>query len=279
MEKGEVEWGGSLHSTFRLLPLERQSRNLRPFLESHLFSPQQVLERLPYDSSRARGGQGQAPDPKRYRDGKQVFQTVGLLYEDANEIHVTDLGATTLRWLGLVNPANRVVLVRHAAYALAACQLRNPTGAGRKYAPFVEVFPFAFIWKAMLALDGWISSEELNRGLFRTTRQEDLEACIGQIQLARRTGDIEVLGPETIFDSPGGRSTKNDRIISWLSLASFGWTLFNDKGTDGVYRLDPVTLPVVRDASLIRHRHKDFDSVPDYVNHVSRCAALPKDLR
>lgn len=269
-----VTWGGSLHQTFRLLPTEQQSRNLRPFLEAEGFTPDELLNRLPYASERSSSPKKTGPDPRRYRDGKQVYQTAGLLYEDGGNIHVTDLGEATCRWLNIINQKNRILLVRHAAYALAACQLRNPTGAGEKYGEEVEVFPFAFIWRAMLSLEGRISSDELNRGIFKVTDENTLAETIGKIRLARATNDTMLLGGETL----SGKA-KNDRIIPWMSLASFGWTLFPDKRGGGYYEFDDRTLEVVKEAAKVRHKHRAFSSVADYVKHVARCAALPKDLR
>lgn len=270
----ETTWSGSLHQTFRLLPRDNQSGNMRPFLAADGLTPDELLEKLPYDRARAKDQTRTAPDAKRYRDGRQVYQTVGLLYEDDSKVRVTDLGIATLRWLDIVTPKNRVILARHAAYALAACQLRNPSGAGKKYAATVDVFPFSFIWRAMLALDNRISSDELNRGIFKVRNVDELATCIDNIRHSRKKSDLSVLGDETIQGDK-----KNDRIIPWVSLASFGWTLFPDKGSETHYQLDESTLSVVREAARIKHVHKDFASVRDYVEHVSRCAALPKDLR
>lgn len=270
-------WSGSLHQTFRLLPVDLQSRNLIPFLDADGMTPDELLSKLPYDRERC-PDQGRAgPDPKRYRDGKQVYQSVGLLYEEGGAIHITDLGNATRRWLSIINPKNCVLLVRHAAYALAACQLRNPTGAGEKYRDNVEVFPYAFIWRAMLALDEHISSDELNRGIFKITNEDELAHTIEVIRSARAKNDVELIGEETVT----GRA-KNDRIIPWMSLASFGWTLFPDKrgGEDGDrYELDVHTLPLIKEAAKVRHRHRSFSSVTEYVENIARCAALPKDLR
>lgn len=270
----EIHWSGSLHQTFRILPQEQQSGSIRPFLEADGLTPDELLSLLPYDRARSRGQTRSAPDPKRYRDGRQVYQTVGLLYEEEGTIRVTDLGVATRRWLDIITPKNRVILARHAAYGLAACQLRNPSGSGRKYSDSVEVFPFSFIWRAMLALDGKISSDELNRGLFKVRNRNELLECIEMIQQSRERNDITLLGEETISDA-----RKNDRIIPWVSLASFGWILFPDKGNDTYYRLDSSTIDVVREASRIKHAHREFHSVQEYIEYISRCAALPKDLR
>src|SRR6202041_1394751 len=104
---------------------------------------------------------------------------------EEGKLHVTSLGQTTLRWLNLMNEKNVFILGRHAAYCLAACQLRNPTGAGQ-FDPSVTVFPYAFIWRAMLALDGTIDSDELNRAMFRITSEAELLDAITKIQAARK---------------------------------------------------------------------------------------------
>jgi hypothetical protein len=236
-----------------------------------------VLERLPYAGARA-ATPGEGPDPRRYRDARQVYQTAGLLYEgDGGCVHVTALGHATRRWLPLVHEKNARVLGRHAAFALAACQLRNPTGAGGKYAEEMTVFPFAFIWRAMLALDNRLSSDELNRAIFRVQNEDELATAIDRIHEYRQTDDLAAMGEET-ETGPG----KNDRIISWMSIASFGWMLICDKSADRArthYTIPATTLPVVREASRIRHRHRDFKTVPEYVEYLASAAALPGDLR
>jgi len=268
-------WGGSLHQTFRLLPIV--ATHVQPFLSSDGLKKEDVLSRLPYDSARSKKANPSGPDPKRYRDGKQVYQTAGLLYEGANgKVCVTEFGKTTLRWLDLINDKNRSILGRHAAYGLAACQLRNPTGAGKKYSDTMEVFPFSFIWQAMLGLDGSISSDEINRGIFKVTNQEQLGIAIEKIRESRDLGDVGILGDEVIQ----GRA-KNDRIIPWMAIASFGWILFPDKRQAGgaSYQLVTETLPILREAASVRHRHREFENVEDYVNYISRCSCVPRDLR
>lgn len=275
-----VTWTGSLHQTFRLLPTTGMSPNLRPFLASDGQTPESVLARLPYDiaRARARGASGTAPDPKRYRDGKQVFQTAGLLYEgDDGLVRVTELGSATLRWLDIITDENSILLARHAAYTLSACQLRNPTGSGRKYAPTMNVFPFRYIWKAMLVLDYKISSDELNRAIFKVQDEVGLARAVSEIETARRENDVTLLGSEVITGTG-----KNDRIIPWMSLASFGWTLFPDKRAgeaSGYYELPRNTLQIVREASKMNWKHKDFENTKSYMDYLSRCAALPRDLR
>lgn len=273
---GQLLWGGSLHQTFRLLPAA--STNLMAFLGADGATPDEVLARLPYDAARSRGGSSLTPDKKRYRDPRHVYQTVGLVYEHENHLRVTELGKATARWVGKLNHVNSVVLGRHAAYALSACQLRNPSVAGRRYDEAVQVFPFSFIWRAMLALDGRITSAELNRALFRVANDDDLAQAIASIKTFRAGGeeDEDRLGSETITEA-----AKNDRIIAWMALASFGWLLIADKRETGqaYYQVRPKAVGLLREASQMKRVHREFSSVPEYVNHISNAACLPKDVR
>lgn len=267
----ETTWGASLRQTWRLLPTP--SGHLRPFLEAEGLTPQELLRHLPYDHART-STPGALPDPKRYRDPKQVYQTIGMLYEgDDGLVHVTALGQTTLRWLDIINDKNAMVLGRHAAFALSTCQLRNPSDAGEKYHSSVEVFPFTFIWRAMLGLEGKLSSDELNRAILTVRNTKELEEATARIKRARAADDPNLLGPETVSGT-----AKNDRLIPWMAMASFGWTLFSDK-VGGFYRVTPRQAAVLEDATRVYRRHREFGSVKEYVEHISRAAALPKDMR
>lgn len=286
---GLREWKTSLRQTYRLLPRISPplptSAALRVLLESEGRTEDEILARLPYDSNRAGAVAGGMPDRKRYRDARQVYRTVGLLYEEDDDagvrrLRVTELGKSVLRWLDTLNDKNFVVLGKYLANALAACQLRNPTEEGREYDASVVVFPFAFIWRAMLALDGKISSEELAGAVFKVTDEESLEAAVRTIAEARAANDPSPMGAPV--------ETVNDRIIPWMAMASFGWTLFQDKersGDDrGFYVIPDKTREILRSAASVRRKHREFDpsdinAVKEYVEHISRAAALPRDVR
>jgi hypothetical protein len=266
-------WSTSLHLSFRLL--NTPSPNLRPFLESAGQHRDDVLAKLPYDERRSKSP-GAGPDPRRYRDGRQLYEAVGLMFETpSREIAVTELGKATLRWLSKIHDKNVNILGRYAAYALSACQLRNPTGPGQNYDSSFQVFPFAFIWLAMFALDGFLTSEELSRGMFRVKNENDLEQVINVIRSSRKTGDLQAIGEETV-EGKG----KEDRIIPWMSMASFGWILFSDKHAgDGAYRLIPRTRQLLAEAASLKRRHLEYSTVADYAQRIASAAALPKDVR
>lgn len=284
----ETTWGGSLHSSLRIFP---PAPYLVPYLSSHGLLPQQVLARLPFDKSRSNDPTKAMPDDKRRREVRHLCEWAGLAYEQADgRLSVTELGAAVLRWCSvpagqsspLINEHNRLILGRHAAYALAACQLRNPTGAGKKYAPSMVVFPFAFIWRVMLASGGRLSSDELNRAVLRIRSASDIAECVRLIAESRKAaeaGDLDaanIMGAETLTETG-----KNDRLIAWIAMAAFGWVLVRDKretGTD-FYEIRPGAASILRSAASIAYRHRDFADEPEYVEFISDMAALPRDLR
>lgn len=268
-------WHCAFRLTFRLLPRERQSEHARVLLDSDGLTPDEVLARLPYDRARARAP-GELPDPKRYRDPRQLLRTVGLVYEQERDgqtvLRVTELGKATRRWMEHLTEQNCPVLSRHVALALAACQLRTPTREGRDYD--AEVFPFRTIWQIMLALDGRINSDELNRAIFKIGGEDEIPYAIEAIRSYRMSGNLDDMGPETVTEQ-----AKNDRILVWMGWASFGWMLIQEKGPNGYYAVRPNCLSVLMEASRIRHRHRMFANEAEYAFHLSRCAALPPDLR
>ena len=276
-----MAWNCSFRSTFRLVSGQshRGPDVLDAFLESDGCRREAVLEDLPYDRRRS-ATPGESPSLKRYRDGRQLLRTVGLVYEERDGeaycVRVTRLGQAVRRWRPWINVRNAPVLGRYAARALAACQLRNPTPEARKYGAQVRVFPFAFIWRAMLALDGTITSDELNRAILRTENEDDLEAAVERIRAARQAQDLDLLGDEVVTER-----AKNDRILVWMAWASFGWTLIDDKRESGgkAYSIAPRATQILRDAVSLEYRHKEFATVPNYVTYISRCAGLPVDLR
>lgn len=272
-------WSGALHQSFRLL--ESPSRSLPVFLSSDGRSRDEVLAGLPYESARAgsAGSSTGTPDAKRYRDPRLVYATAGLLYEREDTVHVTDLGHAVARWLNILTAKNAPVLGRHAAYALATCQLRNPLSrSGRTYPDDVVVFPFVFIWKAALALDDRISSNELNRVVFKVSNEDELQEGVARIAdwrlLPEESRDARLLGPPVITEQRA-----NDRIVPWVSLASFGYLLMEDKQGTDYYRIRPELRRVVAEAAQLRRRHREFDDAGAYVEHISAAACLPKDVR
>lgn len=270
-------WTGSLHKSFRILPTGGFSNDdLLAFLKCEEGASWQVaFNNLPFDSSRSQRPAASDPDAKRYRDPRQVFENCGLLWEDdARRIRFTELGRTLRRFMPHATERNVALIAQHGSLALNICQLRNPTGAGQRFHASMAVFPFRFIWLAMLKLDNRINSDELNRAIFATRNSDMLPEAIERIRSYRRTSNVSDLGTETV----SGRG-KNDRIIPIVSIASFGWTLLNQKDTDGYYTIKPDCVQFLCSAVNVPVIHRDYTSVEEYVTRISQAAALPKDVR
>lgn len=145
----------------------------------------------------------------------------------------------------------------------------------RGYGPDVEAFPFAFIWRAMLALDGRISSEELNCGVFHAMSSDALEDVIQRIKAWRETGNRSFLLDPVV---PAGAG-QNDRLIPWMAWASFGWTLIQPKGRTQYYTIPPQALRILRNSAVVQRRHQEFSSESAYIEYIAASAGLPKDMR
>lgn len=200
---------------------------------------------------------------------------------ERNVVRVTELGRALLRWRtnGLVRENCRVI-ARHGARALAAAQLRNPLGESDDYPQGCTAFPFAYIWRALLALDLRISPEEMNRALFHAMDEDGLAEAIERIRAFRAGGPAEGMGEEV---AQGDK--KNDRIGIWMARASFGWTLVpkmqrGRRGGANYWELvEPWAIRTLREVAAARHRPREFASEREYVEHLSACAGLPPNRR
>jgi hypothetical protein len=284
-------WSTSFRESFSVVPSGKKiDADVDRFLNSHGIPAADVLAAWPVDQARsqARGGEGVIADPKRLRAMDQLLRTVGLAYIDSpppgmgapvRTVFVTPFGQALRRWRADgINVHNARVIARHASRALAAAQLRTPGGEG-KYAENVHVFPFSFIWRAMLALDLRISSDELNRAIYSTASEADLVSAIQKVKDSRRSGNLDDMGPEQ-----AAGDGKNDRVLIWMAWASFGWTLIKGKGSSHAYPncyciTEKWAIQMLEEAASIKHKHRDFVSVREYVEFLSGCAGVPPDLR
>ena len=269
-----AEWKTSLRQTFRLLP--GPSSNLQVLLEADGLAEAAVLQQMQYHAERAgtRGTGTGVPDAKRYRDNRQVFRSVGLLYERKGVLHVTPLGVATHWWLDKLTEKNIPVLARFAVYSLAAWQLRSPLPEARDYPADMKVFPYAFIWRVMLGAGGKINSMELKCEVMRLANETEIAPAIARILEYRRTGNAAVMQAAVAIDT-------DDRLIPWMSLASFGWALIADKkdSQDNYYCIRPDARRILERAADMRHPHREFPDEVSYLEQIERAAAIPQDLR
>lgn len=269
-----MTWSGSLHSTWRLLP--EPTNSLQVFLDSDGIDRETVRSRLPYDTARAGDSVSGVPSPKRYRDARQVYQTAGFIIERDGVVEVTPLGAAVRRFLDSPTIASALLLGPYAVKVLGAVQLRNPGRAGSRYASTVNVHPFQAIWRIMVSCGWRISSEELNRVVMRIDDDDEVPTAAEKLRQARRifesdaTADPDaVLGPAVVTGS-----SVNDRLIPWISLASFGYSLIGDKDSDGYYRARPEAKGLLLRAAAAKQTHHEFDDMISYLEYLVRASHL-----
>ena len=273
-------WECSIRQSFCLLPKKRSEWGWL-MLGSDGAEVSDIMAKWPYNEERSRGSEKKdGPDEKRYRDARLVLILTGLLYEQQIDekriVRLTNFGRAVRRWgeRDLVDENSLPIVAPYIVRGLAACQLRNPTENGAKFGKDYNVFPFLFMLRAMLELDGRISSDELNRAIFWTKNERDLEQSIEKIQRYRH-GDKDALGAPVAT----GEAT-NDRIIPWVAMASLGWLLVKDKRESGsdYYELKAGAFDAVRSAVSESQAHIDFgDSIENYVRYISESSGLPGD--
>lgn len=277
-----MPWSNSFHESFSVVPTGKPTdAQVNLFLSSHGKSERDVLAAWPKGRpNMITAGQPLKPaNPKQFRNMSQLLRNIGLAYTDTSGndgvVCVTRLGQEVLEWRqdGL-NGSNVRIIARYASRAIAAAQLQNPTREAKGYNG-TRVFPFQFIWRAMLSLDNRISIPELERAMFVVNNEADLGEAILKIRHFRETGNLNDLGPTNANGDDEG-------VAAWMCWASFGWSLIPKRkaGGDGYYRIPHGwPLQIIREAATTRQRHRTFSTDREYVEHLSACAGLPPDLR
>lgn len=278
-----MPWSTSFHESFSVVPTGKPTdAQVNLFLSSDGQTETEVLAAWPKGRPNMlqAGQQAKPANPKQFRNMSQLLRNIGLAYTDTKGekgvVRVTRLGQEVLGWRndGL-NNVNVRIIARYASRAIAAAQLKNPTREARSYADNTRVFPFQFIWRAMLALDCRISIPELDRAMFVVNNEADLDEAISKIQRFRETGVLSDLGATNANGDDEG-------VAAWMCWASFGWSLIPKRkaGGDGYYRIPHGwPLHIIREAATIRQRHRTFSTDWEYVEYLSACAGLPPDLR
>lgn len=195
---------------------------------------------------------------QRLRTWLLLFRLLGLVYEHAGVLHVTELGqqlrgvldstyGSTNDYAKEISRTNRLRIARVIGPALARWQLRNPLTASL-YAPETDIHPLWAIWKAVRQLDNQIHWDELDRTLTKCMRMSDLDAAISAIREARSTPGYdpnnrtlmeERLGPRRpIVGGAVERLERNqhDRVIIWLQRAAFRDIFLERVDRDDGYR-------------------------------------------
>lgn len=213
----------------------------------------------------------------RYQDMLQLCELMGLCYEGTDhQLHVTPFGMLVFRLLDQLNEQNSRLLHSYAVQALTVCQLASPLHRAPDVAAD-NLFPCICIWRALLALDGWLSTEELHRVLLQVMTMEDLDAAILRIAHARTTQD-DISSGFPAFPS----SHVASQVHTWMSLASFGWTLLAPEYIGDAawcYRVRPTATAFLTRAVRSHPRSYHFPTVHAYVTYIAQAAGVPQDVR
>ena len=189
------------------------------------------------------GGLGTYSRARTYR---KLYERLGLIFKDGDEIRLSRLGKDIRDLKPNVEAAYEKLLNQIRVLAidvLARYQLRNPVD-GKNLPVFCDVQPYVCIWKVMRALDNKISFEELNRVMLHIPSMSQLDGAIQKIRNARKKCASykkakpqlldELLGP------PTHTSQDSARIAPWFSLAGWGGLIIERKNdADGFRRLVP----------------------------------------
>ncbi len=180
---------------------------------------------------------------QRLRTWLLLFRQMGLAYEHAGLLRVTELGrqlrevldatyASTDNYAKEISRTNRLRIARVVGPALARWQLRNPLTA-MLYPSDTDIHPLWAIWQAVRQLDNKIHWDELDRTLTKCMHMADLDAAIDEIRVARATPGYDPEDPTVLESRLGPRRpivggapdrlerNQHDRVIIWLQRAAF----------------------------------------------------------
>jgi 5-methylcytosine-specific restriction protein B len=193
---------------------------------------------------------------QRLRTWRSVFETLGFLYVDSRTgtLTATSLGHAVRALFGdirrHVDGANDH-LARLAVRVLGRHRLRNPL-VNEPYPEDADIYPYRFIWRAMLQLDGKLHWEEMNRVIMRVLYQRQEQSAIDRIRDVRNLthgpyddAAIQRLGQPAI---PEDAETKR-RVTPWFTQAGFGGMLIaGEDDANGFRRILPERRELLEEA-------------------------------
>jgi DNA (cytosine-5)-methyltransferase 1 len=213
------------------------------------------LRRFLSPSDNSPGMLRNALGPISYRDYLHLYQQAGFLWPDDEQISLTRVGETLWR-LWPLPPPNQKLIAAPLARTLAACQSPNPLGESTAG----DGYPVARIWRALLELDGWMTSQEI--GCVVACSDEGLLAEVAHMHMARKASGV---------------LRESGALFPWLDLATGGGLFVTRDGP--VWRLVEPMRPVLSAALQRPHKLRSFATAHAYVTYLATQAALPEDLR
>ena len=223
--------------------------NLRKHLEA--FCKMDGVGWNDYENQAQVGGLGVADS--RLRTFRKLYERLGLIYRDNNNIRLSRLGVLLSRLEGNLESYKDTALEDITAVAvdiLSRYQLRNPVDEPT-LDPSCDVLPCLCIWRAMMELDSKINYEEMNRVILHVMKMADLDEAIEIIRKARsQYGNYqevdaavldETLGPQVHTNQPSAR------IAPWFSFAGWGGLIIEqNQDSDGYRRICESAKPFIK---------------------------------
>ena len=188
----------------------------------------------------------------RLRTYRKMYEKFGLIYRDNDILRLSRLGKQMKSLTGNLEKKKEEVLNQLRTTAidiLSRYQLKNPQEK-EKLPDDCDVLPCIVIWKTMIALDGKLHPEEINRVLLRVMRMADLDEAIWIIREARtKYGNYSGLSADAldnILGLPVHADQVPARIAPWFSFAGWGGLIIEQNvDSEGFRNLTPEAVPLV----------------------------------
>lgn len=218
----ELNWRSNLRGNLVLWP--GWSRNISVVLQQH---------GRPYDEeaflAEIRRGQTTAGpnDTRSVRNTAEILMLSGLADRsrtDRDLFRLTKLGACAYQFLS--DESGRRVANEHNLHLIGVPFLRG----------LLAVAEMREIWNLLLACEGRLSNEELNRFMARAQQLGHYASASVDILRARHENDPRLIGRRFYRDEDYGNaaqeSDQRKAINPWFLLAGAGWLLLNSRAED-----------------------------------------------
>lgn len=201
--------------------------------------------------------------PQRYRAYRKIYEKLGLLYKDDNNIiRLSRLGILLSQLEGNLESYKDSALEDITAVAvdiLSRYQLRNPVDEPN-LDPSCDVLPCICIWRAMMELDSKINYEEMNRVILHVMKMSDLDKAIETIRKGRsKYGNYQNIDASALDEAlgiPVHTNQPSARIAPWFSFVGWGGLIIEqNQDPDGYRRICESAKPFIK---------KVLDNPPSY---------------
>jgi hypothetical protein len=187
-----------------------------------------------------------AKTPQRWRSYRKMYERLGLIYKSDNNLKHSKLAGSLAQLLpDLENKLDNALkeIALRACGILIRYRFKNPVENSPDFSALpddCDMRPYLAIWTCMLALDGKLHYEELNRVLMHKIYLSQLDDTIDRINHARlninyascSSSDLETFLGEAANPDPQTAA----RMAAWFSLAGWGGLLIDRNNDSNGFR-------------------------------------------